>query len=97
MGERLREAGQNATPRRAGRAGAAGDAVAVRARRSQHLSSLAITKLDVLDGLGTAGLHRAAVWIETLEMPGDIAQLAACQPIYETLPGWSRPTKESRA
>jgi adenylosuccinate synthase len=26
-------------------------------------------------------------------MPGDIAQLAVCEPIYETLPGWSRPTK----
>ena len=27
------------------------------------------------------------------EMPGDIAQLAACEPVYETLPGWTEPTR----
>jgi adenylosuccinate synthase len=27
------------------------------------------------------------------EMPGDTAQLAACEPVYETLPGWSSPTE----
>jgi adenylosuccinate synthase len=26
------------------------------------------------------------------EMPGDQAQLAACEPVYETLPGWTAPT-----
>jgi adenylosuccinate synthase len=26
-------------------------------------------------------------------MPGDTTQLAACIPVYETLPGWSRPTQ----
>ena len=25
-------------------------------------------------------------------MPGDIAQLSACEPVYETLPGWTAPT-----
>ena len=25
-------------------------------------------------------------------MPGDTAQLAACEPVYETLPGWTAPT-----
>jgi adenylosuccinate synthase len=29
-------------------------------------------------------------------MPGDLAQLAACEPIYETLPGWSAPTQGVR-
>ena len=23
------------------------------------------------------------------EMPGDLAQLAACEPVYETIPGWT--------
>ena len=26
-------------------------------------------------------------------MPGDTAQLAACEPVYETLPGWTAPTQ----
>jgi adenylosuccinate synthase len=26
-------------------------------------------------------------------MPADTAQLAACEPIYESVPGWSQPTK----
>jgi len=30
-------------------------------------------------------------------MPGELAQLAACEPIYETLPGWSQPTRGVRA
>jgi adenylosuccinate synthase len=25
-------------------------------------------------------------------MPGDLAQLAACEPVYDTLPGWTTPT-----
>jgi adenylosuccinate synthase len=25
-------------------------------------------------------------------MPADLAQLAACVPIYETMPGWDKPT-----
>jgi adenylosuccinate synthase len=27
-------------------------------------------------------------------MPGDTAQLAACEPVYETLPGWTAPTQD---
>jgi adenylosuccinate synthase len=26
------------------------------------------------------------------EMPSDVNQLAACEPIYETIPGWTEPT-----
>jgi adenylosuccinate synthase len=26
-------------------------------------------------------------------MPGDTTQLAACEPVYETLPGWTTPTR----
>ena len=30
------------------------------------------------------------------EMPGDVAQLSACEPVYETLQGWSAPTRSVR-
>ncbi|HMC76972.1 MAG TPA: adenylosuccinate synthetase, partial [Vicinamibacterales bacterium] len=30
------------------------------------------------------------------EFPGEIAQLAACEPVYESMPGWTEPTKGAR-
>jgi adenylosuccinate synthase len=70
--------------------------VAVRyAVRVNGLSALAITKLDVLDGLPSLEVctaYRCRGEILS-EMPSDIAQLSACEPVYETLPGWERPTK----
>jgi adenylosuccinate synthase len=92
IGNRLRETGQEfgavtGRPRRCGWY----DAVAVRyAVRVNGLTGLALTKLDVLDGLKelqvcTAYRCRGAV---LTEMPGDVAQLAACEPVYETMPGW---------
>jgi adenylosuccinate synthase len=100
IGNRLRESGQEfgavtGRPRRCGWY----DAVAVRyAVRVNGLSGLALTKLDVLDGLHelqvcTAYRCRGAV---LTEMPGDLAQLAACEPVYETLPGWSAPAAGAR-
>jgi adenylosuccinate synthase len=96
MGERLRETGQEygastGRPRRCGWY----DAVAVRyAARVNGLHALAITKLDVLDGLDTVQIctgYRCGS--ETLsEMPSDVAQLAACEPVYETIKGWTEPT-----
>jgi len=100
IGNRLRETGQEfgavtGRPRRCGWY----DAVAVRyAARVNGLDALALTKLDVLDGLPelqvcTAYTCRGVV---LTEMPGELAQLAACEPIYETLPGWSQPTRGVR-
>jgi adenylosuccinate synthase len=62
------------------------------------LDALALTKLDVLDGLDelqvcTAYRSRGGT---LTEMPGDVAQLASCEPVYERLPGWKRPTKSAR-
>ena len=102
MGERLRETGQEygastGRPRRCGWF----DAVAVRyAARVNGLDALAITKLDVLDGLDELQVctaYRCGDRTCSTEMPGDIAQLAACQPVYETLPGWTRRRAASRA
>ena len=95
LGNRLRESGQEfgavtGRPRRCGWY----DAVAVRyAVRVNGLDALALTKLDVLDGLPelqvcTAYRCRGAT---LTEMPGDLAQLAACEPVYETIPGWTTP------
>ena len=96
LGDRLRESGQEfgavtGRPRRCGWY----DAVAVRyAVRVNGLSALALTKLDVLDGLPELQVCTAyrCKGATLTEMPGDQAQLAACEPVYETLPGWSAPT-----
>ena len=96
LGNRLRESGQEfgavtGRPRRCGWY----DAVAVRyAVRVNGLDALALTKLDVLDGLPelqvcTAYRIKGAV---ITEIPGDVAQLAACEPVYETIQGWTTPT-----
>jgi adenylosuccinate synthase len=95
-GDRLRETGQEygastGRPRRCGWF----DAVAVRyAARINGLDALAITKLDVLDAMTEIQLCTSYRCNGTTvsEMPSDIAQLAACEPVYETVPGWSRRT-----
>jgi adenylosuccinate synthase len=100
IGNRLRESGQEfgavtGRPRRCGWY----DAVAVRyAARVNGLDALALTKLDVLDGLSELQVCTAyrCRGVELRDMPGDVAQLAACEPIYETLPGWSQPTRGVR-
>jgi len=100
IGNRLRESGQEfgavtGRPRRCGWY----DAVAVRyAVRVNGLTALALTKLDVLDGLPELQVctsYRCRGTTLT-EMPGDIAQLAACEPVYETLPGWQAPAAGAR-
>ncbi len=100
MGHRLRESGNEygavtGRPRRCGWY----DAVAVRyGVRINGLDALALTKLDVLDGLDTIDVCTAyRCGGRTLtEMPSDLGQLVACEPVYESLPGWSTPTKGVR-
>jgi adenylosuccinate synthase len=96
LGNRLRESGQEfgavtGRPRRCGWY----DAVAVRfAVRVNGLDALALTKLDVLDGLPELQVCTAyrCKGATLTEMPGDLAQFSACEPVYETLPGWTAPT-----
>ena len=98
--ERLRELGgefgaTTGRPRRCGWF----DAVVVRyAARVNGLSGLAVTKLDVLDTLPEVRLAVAyEVDGERLdEVPADLDALARARPIYETLPGWQRPTAQAR-
>jgi adenylosuccinate synthase len=71
------------------------DAVAVRyAVRLNGFDTLAITKLDVLDELAEISVCTGYRFEgQTLdEMPADSSVLAACEPVYETLPGWRAPT-----
>jgi len=100
MGNRLRDSGNEygavtGRPRRCGWY----DAVAVRyGVRINGLDTLALTKLDVLDGLDTIDICTAyRLGSRTLtEFPSDVYQLAACEPVYESMPGWSTPTKGIR-
>ena len=59
--------------------------------RLNGLTGLAITKLDVLDGLEyikiCTGYEYRGELIE--HFPASLKVLAECKPIYETLPGWS--------
>ncbi len=100
MGERLRESGHEygavtGRPRRCGWY----DAVAVRySVRINGLDALALTKLDVLDGVERLDICTAyRCGSQTLtEFPSDIARLASCKPVYESMPGWSSPTRGLR-
>jgi adenylosuccinate synthase len=100
MGSRLRDSGNEygavtGRPRRCGWY----DAVAVRyGVRINGLDALALTKLDVLDGLERIEVCTAyRCGGRTLtEFPSDLGQLASCEPVYESLPGWSSPTKGVR-
>jgi adenylosuccinate synthase len=101
MGDRLRESGNEygavtGRPRRCGWY----DAVAVRyAARINGLDGLALTKLDVLDGLERIDICTAyrSQGRTITEFPSDIGQLAQCEPVYESMPGWSAPTAGVRA
>ena len=101
MGQRLRETGQEygastGRPRRCGWY----DAVAVRyAVRVNGLDALALTKLDVLDGIESIEVCTAyRCGGKTIrELPSDLAQLAACEPVYETVPGWEGRPRASAA
>jgi adenylosuccinate synthase len=100
MGARLREGGSEygavtGRPRRCGWY----DAVAVRyAARLNGLDGLALTKLDVLDGLETIQIctgYRAG-GRTIANFPSDTGQLSQCEPIYESISGWDAPTKGLR-
>lgn len=76
------------------------DAVTLRfAVRVNGLTELAITKLDILSRFDAVDLCVAYELdgrrIESF--PSDLAVLARCQPIYETLPGWGTDITEARA
>jgi adenylosuccinate synthase len=101
VGEELRRIGQEfgATTGRPRRTGWF-DAVAMRyAARVNGLHGLAIMKLDVLSGFPE--LQVAVAYKldgKTIdEMPGDPEDLERCEPVYESLPGWTEALKGIRS
>src|SRR5688572_4696092 len=71
------------------------DAAALRrAMLINGVSGLCITKLDVLDGLSEVQVCVGYTYQgRTLDiLPLDADEIAACQPVYETLPGWREST-----
>lgn len=76
------------------------DAVAMRrSAQVNSMSSLAITKLDVLDGLKEIKIctgYRIADK-EWDVPPVDSELLAQCEPVYETWPGWQESTQGIRS
>ena len=58
------------------------------------VSGLCITKLDVLDGLAEikigVGYRLGGQMLDILPLDAD--EIAACEPVYETLPGWTETT-----
>lgn len=92
-GDRLRERGHEfgtvtGRPRRCGWL----DAVVVRyAVRVSGLTGIAVTKLDVLDGLATVKIctgYRIKGEV-TQHFPASLKAVEAAEPVYEELPGWS--------
>ena len=100
MGQRLRDSGNEygavtGRPRRCGWY----DAVAARyGVRINGLDAMALTKLDVLDALDEISICTAyrCNGRTLTDFPSDVSQLAACEPVYETMPGWATPTKGVR-
>lgn len=98
-GERLREIGEEygATTKRPRRCGWL-DGVVVRYAASLNgLTSLAVTKLDVLDSLENMKVCIAyrLDGKEITEMP-DTVDLGRVQPVYEEWAGWKKPTTGAR-
>jgi len=72
------------------------DAVLMRrSRQVNGLSSLCLTKLDVLDGLSELKICNGYRYDgrELSVAPVGADALSKCEPIYETMPGWSETTQ----
>jgi adenylosuccinate synthase len=97
IGEELQERGREfgATTGRPRRCGWF-DGVLVRyATRVNGLTSLAVTKLDVLDGCKELRLCVGYRYGGKLykDMPSNSEMLAECEPVYEVMQGWTTRTK----
>jgi adenylosuccinate synthase len=92
LGEQLRKVGDEfgATTGRPRRCGWLDGVVLRYAVRVNGLSSLALTKMDVLSGIKSLQLCNAYELDghRVTELPGDYEDLARVKPVYETLPGW---------
>ncbi len=93
IGNRIQQKGAEfgATTGRKRRCGWLDMVVLNNAVRLNGLTSLAITKLDVLGGLDTLSICTGYAYKDKIlkEFPANLKMLSECRPVYETLPGWS--------
>jgi adenylosuccinate synthase len=96
MGEHLRERGREygATTGRARRCGWMDTLIVRHAVRVNGFTSIAITKLDVLDTVDEIKIcvgykHKGKLY---KEMPSDLEVLEQCTPQYISMPGWKQTT-----
>lgn len=100
IGERIREQGQEyGTVTGRGRRCGWLDLVVLRQScRINSMSSIVVTRLDVLQGLTElkvcTGYKLNGKTIQ--HMPADVEELARVEPVYETLPGWSEDISNCR-
>jgi adenylosuccinate synthase len=100
MGDMIRERGQEYGTV-SGRARRCGwfDAVAARlSARVNGFTSIVITRLDILDGMPRLKICTSyKLDGKTIDyFPASIAALEKCQPVYEELAGWEKPTSNAR-
>lgn len=93
MGQHLRNVGHEfgTTTGRARRCGWFDAVITKYAVRISGLTSIAVTKLDVLTGLDTLKIctgYKLGDQIIT-DFPASLKVLSKCEPVYEELPGWS--------
>ena len=93
IGDRIQEKGAEfgATTGRRRRCGWLDSVILKNAVRLNGLSSLTVTKLDVLGGLDTLKICTAYEYKGDIlnDFPASLKILADCKPVYETLPGWT--------
>jgi len=100
-GEKMRQEGNEfgsttGRPRRCGWF----DAVVLRyAVRINGLTGVAITKLDVLDDFDTIKICTGYLYNgkQVAEIPATLDVFAACEPVYEEMPGWKTPISGVRS
>ena len=99
VGVRLREVGQEygATTGRPRRCGWFDAVAMVYGTWLNGFTGLAITKLDVLDDLPELRICTGyRLDGETITRVPDTPDMARVEPVYETWPGWQRPTRDVR-
>jgi adenylosuccinate synthase len=93
IGDKIQAQGAEfgATTGRRRRCGWLDTVVLKNAVRLNGLTGLAITKLDVLDGLESLNICTGYDYRGEMlaEFPASLKVLKGCKPVYETLPGWS--------
>lgn len=93
MGERIRQVGHEfgTTTGRSRRCGWFDSVIVRYAVRTNGLTSLALTKLDVLSGIDTIKICNGYKINGEIvrDFPANIEDLELCEPVYEEVPGWS--------